>query len=1451
MQETTALKEERRALIVEKDPETRRGISDVLMNRGFLVSACDSLEKGREFYRAHTLVVTGCREDNGNVQRFVDFVRQTSGATQPYIITLKDATEVASSFPGPGVNDLLGIPLDERILSLKMEAADAWLASRDFSPKSPVTVVQAVEEVIEEIIPVEEFEVEEEILAEAADDTPDDGDDDDFEIEYETDEIGDFGEFLIAPAEQSVDAEVAKEPEVTVEIEEIEEVIVNEQQELPVEEAPQTEPKSPAGTTLAPANTLRYHMSQLIETVPYGMALFDTGMNYRVANHLWQRSFGLENDTVIGRSHYEIFADVPAPWRKCCQRAIETDSEQIDLELVEWADGTRERVRWIMRPWHYESGESGGVVVSFETVEDTTANRPENAVATDLASALAQSTTAPVLVLDSHGRIVRSNLLAREMGIWNEVSDQERFYWKVYLAKEKRPPVQDAFIHFTSRIIEIGEFAFPATTVDTIPCADGTSRTIAWHNLPRHAADGKVNGMIRIGVDVDELAAESTPQTILTDERWLDLLPTLHWKARRDGKIIFFSKAWLDFRGRASEEEIDNGWMDGLHEADHSRLIESFTELEESGGRLNQVARLQNANGEYRWMRFAILPDKYSNSPDGGVFVGFCEDITAQKNYEAQLSDFQGSDAELRSGNSELTEALAEVRGELDFARQTDAERMELVTESQSKFAVIQQEYDTMLGESAKIADSIRVHEENETRLQTELNQLKNDLSAARETNDTLKMERGRFAAIPENAPFGIIVLSRDGHTIYTNPAHKQVVGSDIQAKATFEEWLQSRCPEDTDEARAKLLEQWRKHVWRGHHTYVFSLTSDDDSLRDLEIRPKMMRDGQFLLSIFDITDSRRGETALRTSEAKFRTLFYDSGVAMALVDRKGAVVDANSAAVRLFGKSKTDISKKRITDFIVESDRPRREELIEHLQLSQQRTGDIALSVLAADGTEKPVQMNVSFVRDGDGEPIFTAYFFHPQVAIAAEPTVEETSSGPDLEESPDLILVTDLAGTIERLIPSAKFSKQIDKSEAIGMKVAVLFPGLKTTVAELGARATQSGGVIVHPFKIMEKDGEHAYECRISCSGSSHLAIIVREAPAVPKAPAPAPATEAASAPPVDDNMKRQALAFSSLQDAVVVADLKGHIANWNKGAETLFGYTSDEITGKGLFHLFDQEQPKRFKTRITQGITKHRRWKETTTFIHKDGSTGTCEVDYVPLLDENGTPVALIGTNRPAEKESPSDRKPAIPQPKAKETPDAGLAAVSEKNLTAIAEMLELQVNGTHERSARKAISASNGRVRALTMLQKQAAESGDLKQIDFGKYVRNLVQELLDRVGPEDTAIEVHLNAKNVFLPIETAAPLASCVNELITNSLSHAFEDRADGVVTIGVRLNNDGTGRLFVRDDGIGLPEWLDIKKSPGLGIQIAQKFAAQLQGSVRVPPGDDTEFQVQFKTQA
>ena len=87
-----------------------------------------------------------------------------------------------------------------------------------------------------------------------------------------------------------------------------------------------------------------------------------------------------------------------------------------------------------------------------------------------------------------------------------------------------------------------------------------------------------------------------------------------------------------------------------------------------------------------------------------------------------------------------------------------------------------------------------------------------------------------------------------------------------------------------------------------------------------------------------------------------------------------------------------------------------------------------------------------------------------------------------------------------------------------------------------------------------------------------------------------------------------------------------------------------------------------------------------------------------------------------------------------------------------------------------------------------------------------------------------------------------------LNELASNAIKHAFPGGSGGEVIVTLE-HDPATGAvcLRVRDNGVGLPEDLDWRQSPSLGLRLVQMLAGQMRGSVQTGPGPGTEFQISF----
>ncbi len=97
-----------------------------------------------------------------------------------------------------------------------------------------------------------------------------------------------------------------------------------------------------------------------IEHAPAALAMFDREMRYLAANRRWLDMYSLTEAEIIGRSHYDVFPDLPEHWKTAHILALAGESVSAEEDLFERADGSRQWLRRELIPWRSDDGLSGG-----------------------------------------------------------------------------------------------------------------------------------------------------------------------------------------------------------------------------------------------------------------------------------------------------------------------------------------------------------------------------------------------------------------------------------------------------------------------------------------------------------------------------------------------------------------------------------------------------------------------------------------------------------------------------------------------------------------------------------------------------------------------------------------------------------------------------------------------------------------------------------------------------------------------------------------------------------------------------------------------------------------------------------------------------------------------------------------------------------------------------------
>jgi two-component sensor histidine kinase len=182
----------------------------------------------------------------------------------------------------------------------------------------------------------------------------------------------------------------------------------------------------------------------------------------------------------------------------------------------------------------------------------------------------------------------------------------------------------------------------------------------------------------------------------------------------------------------------------------------------------------------------------------------------------------------------------------------------------------------------------------------------------------------------------------------------------------------------------------------------------------------------------------------------------------------------------------------------------------------------------------------------------------------------------------------------------------------------------------------------------------------------------------------------------------------------------------------------------------------------------------------------------------------------------------------------------------NLMIISSLLNLQSRYIKDEESKTIFKESQNRTKSMALIHERLYQSADLKRIDFGDYIHTLANDLYHTYVLDTSLIKLNVDVDDVMLNINTSIPLGLIVNELVTNSLEHAFPPGKSGEINIKFHSSDDKY-LLEVKDNGIGFPKDIDYKNTDSLGLRLVVSLTEQIDGKIEFNNTSGTSFKIIF----
>lgn len=729
------------------------------------------------------------------------------------------------------------------------------------------------------------------------------------------------------------------------------------------------------------------------------------------------------------------------------------------------------------------------------------------------------------------------------------------------------------------------------------------------------------------------------------------------------------------------------------------------------------------------------------------------------------------------------------------------------------------------------------------------------DITENKKIIEKLHQSEGRFKAVAESAVDGLLTTDKQGIIRHFNKSFLKMFG--YQEEEVKKQPVTLLIPENL---RNKFQERFQKFQNTGRHD-LSGKTFQSTGLRkdgtefpfEMSLATWQSEGENYNTSIIrDVTERNQAENEVKKANIYNRSIIETSLDIMITIGIDGRIIDVNQSTLDLSGYSRDELIG---SDFKKYFNNTQKTEMGFRIVLKEGSVQDFFLEIKHKNGKIIPFLLNASVYRDESGNVmgIFAAARNITNIKKAEKELLESQNK---LKIAMDLAKLvyweydvekdqftfddqfyslygttTDEVGGVT--MSSLEYSKRFIPQEwsnvvAVEIKKALLTsdPNYKGYAEHPIIRADGERRFILVRFGVVKDENGKT----IKTYGANQ--DITERIAAIQK---------------IKDSEKKYYSLYSVMNEGMalnkLVYDKQGKPVNYiitdvNPAYEEMLGINREDVVGKTATEVYKMEEDPNLDkyVRVAQSGGSE---------VFELYSDLLCKHFQVSILSPERGKFATVFEDITLRKKAEEEIKTSLQQ---KEILLQEIHHRVKNNLQIISSLLNLQEGYVKDEEAVAVLRESRNRVLSMAMIHEMLYDSLDLSTINFSHYIDNLVYDLFNTYGVKASLLNLKLDVDEIFLNIDTAVPCGLMISEMVSNALKYAFPDGQRGNISIEFHQNDDEVLELVIADDGVGLPNDVDLETTESLGLRLVSSLAHQLDGEIELDRSQGTKFIIKFK---